>query len=165
MNKSILCIASSLLFSIAACDAGLGQTSSSLTAADGDGARDPRRPHGPPPPEAIAACDGLEVGAACSFTLDGGTSSGVCHADPRGEGPNACGPDGPPPGDIGDGGEHRGPPPVAIAACADLAAGAVCSFTAPDGNAIEGTCEAGPSADLPNACRPANAPPPPPPGL
>jgi hypothetical protein len=62
---------------------------------------------------------------------------------------------GPPPG------EHRGPPPEALAACKTAKAGADCSFSH-DGRTMKGSCWA--PEGRPLACRPTGAPPPPPPG-
>lgn len=52
-------------------------------------------------------------------------------------------------------GEHRTPPPEALAACKSLAAGAACSFTSPRGSE-DGTCFA--PEGKPLACRPKNGP-------
>lgn len=51
----------------------------------------------------------------------------------------------------GPGGEHRGPPPEALAACKGLKADAACGFTSPHG-AVQGRCWAPP--DKPLACKP-----------
>ena len=51
-------------------------------------------------------------------------------------------------------GEHRKPPPEALAACKSLASGAACNFTSPRG-AKAGTC--GAPEGKPLACRPAHA--------
>jgi hypothetical protein len=67
----------------------------------------------------------------------------------------AGGPGNPPPG------EHRGPPPEALAACKTAKAGADCGFSH-DGHAVKGTCWA--PEGRPLACRPKDAPPPPMPG-
>jgi hypothetical protein len=102
--------------------------------------------HGPPP-EALAACRGLARGASCTVTLsDGRVSSGTCDA-PAERLPLACRPGGP----HGQG-ARRGPPPEALAACRDLARGAACDVTPPDGRVRRGTCEGG--AREPLACRP-----------
>jgi len=66
-----------------------------------------------------------------------------------------AGPGGPSPG------EHRGPPPEALAACKTAKAGADCAFTH-DGRTLKGSCWA--PEGRPLACRPKDAPPPPPPG-
>ena len=55
-------------------------------------------------------------------------------------------------------GERRGPPPVALEACANSVQGDPCSFDGRDGEALEGTCEA--PAEKPLACRPEGARPP-----
>ena len=55
-------------------------------------------------------------------------------------------------------GERRGPPPVALEACASSVQGDPCSFAGRDGETLEGTCEA--PAEKPLACRPEGAPPP-----
>jgi hypothetical protein len=54
------------------------------------------------------------------------------------------------------GGDHRGPPPEALAACKALTSGNDCSFTSPHG-AVKGTCWA--PEGKPLACKPAGAPP------
>lgn len=54
------------------------------------------------------------------------------------------------------GGERRGPPPEALAACKSLASGDACSFSGPQGN-VAGTCFA-PQQGLALACRPKDAP-------
>ncbi|MCK6549990.1 hypothetical protein L6R52_29420 [Myxococcota bacterium] len=46
-------------------------------------------------------------------------------------------------GGMGRGGHHRGPPEVAIDACASLAEGDVCSFTSPAGETVSSTCAVG----------------------
>lgn len=54
-------------------------------------------------------------------------------------------------------GEHRGPPQVALEACASSVQGDPCSFEGRRGEALEGTCEA--PDDKPLACRPEGGPP------
>lgn len=54
-------------------------------------------------------------------------------------------------------GERRGPPEVALEACATSVQGDPCSFEGRRGDALEGTCEA--PDDKPLACRPAGGPP------
>ncbi len=54
------------------------------------------------------------------------------------------------------GGERRGPPAEAVAACKSLASGDACSFSGPQGN-VSGTCFA-PQQGLALACRPKDAP-------
>ena len=88
-----------------------------------------------PPPEAIQACNGLEDGAACSFTLHERQISGLCRARPEGK-PAVCAPN---------------PRPEALQACSGLEQGAPCNFTY-NGNQISGTCR-GPQGK-PAACRP-----------
>lgn len=61
---------------------------------------------------------------------------------------------GPPPG-----GEHRGPPPEALAACKTAKAGADCTFTQGE-RSMKGSCWA--PEGKPLACRPKDMPPPPP---
>jgi hypothetical protein len=46
--------------------------------------------HGPPPPEAISACNSSTSGAQCSFSADGVRLTGTCWA-PEGK-PLACKP-------------------------------------------------------------------------
>lgn len=55
-----------------------------------------------------------------------------------------------------EGSERRGPPPEAIAACADLDEGSECTVTIGE-RSLEGTCVAGPRDDEPLACMPAGA--------
>jgi hypothetical protein len=60
------------------------------------------------------------------------------------------------------GGQHHGPPPEALAACAGKAAGAACGFTGRRNEALTGTCFAPQRREgngaaqgaLPLACRP-----------
>ena len=53
------------------------------------------------------------------------------------------------------GGHRRGPPPQALAACANSTSGAQCSFEGREGRTVSGTCFA-PESSLPLACRPAH---------
>ena len=53
--------------------------------------------------------------------------------------------------------EHRGPPPIALEACASANEGDVCSFVGRRGETLEGTCEIAPDEIL--ACRPVGGPP------
>lgn len=99
--------------------------------------------HHQPPQEAITACSGLSSGASCTVAIDGRTLTGTCGAPPDGS-TLACRP---------PRGEHRGPPPEALAACSSLSAGASCSVTF-DGKALSGTCVAGPNGEA-LACLPA----------
>ncbi|MFG6458694.1 hypothetical protein [Roseateles sp. BYS96W] len=62
-------------------------------------------------------------------------------------------PEGPPPG-----GEHRGPPAEALAACKTAKAGDACSVTH-GSRTVQGTCAAPEGRAL--ACRPKDMPPPP----
>lgn len=58
----------------------------------------------------------------------------------------------------GEDGEHRkrrGPPPEAIAACAELAEGSACGFEGRRGDSLTGSCFAPPREDAALACRPA----------
>lgn len=50
-----------------------------------------------PPPEALAACDSLAEGDACSFSGPRGDVDGACRLSPAGESPLACAPDRAPP--------------------------------------------------------------------
>jgi len=103
--------------------------------ADAPDGRSDGPPRGPPP-EAIQACNGLQAGASCSVTFgDGAQMSGTCRAGPQGEAA-ACAPNGHP------GRFH--PPPEAIQACSSLQDGVACSFTAPDGAELSGTCRTAP---------------------
>ena len=67
-------------------------------------------------------------------------------------GASAQPPSGPPPG------EHRGPPPEAVAACKTAKAGAECSFTQQN-RTEKGSCWAPKGKTL--ACQPNDMPPPP----
>jgi hypothetical protein len=58
----------------------------------------PNRPphlHFGPPPEAVQACSGLDVGATCNFTVNGKELNGTCRQGPEGK-PAACFPSPPP---------------------------------------------------------------------
>jgi hypothetical protein len=57
------------------------------------------RPPGPPP-EAVEACESLEVDDECSFEHRGEQLNGTCTEGPRSDLPLACLPEG-----------HQGPPP------------------------------------------------------
>jgi hypothetical protein len=108
------------------------------------------RRHGPPP-EAFQACQGVQDGAACTVTFgDGRQLTGTCRTGPQGE-PAACMPDRPP-------GGHHGPSPEAVTACSGSQAGTTCSFAAPDGKQLQGTCRAGPDGAT-VACAPDGPPP------
>src|SRR5262245_58668190 len=110
----------------------------SITGARSAEAEGPRRG---PPPEAIAACEDLEQGDACSVTHDERTLEGTCEETP--DGALACRPEG--------GRGHRSPPPEAIEACSGSAEGAACSVTFGE-HTVEGTCELSDGEQL--ACRP-----------
>lgn len=101
------------------------------------------------PPEAIAACSGLNEGVACALTLGGKNLTGTCRRPPDGT-TIACLPEGFGPGM----GHHRGPPQEAVQACANLSANAACSFTM-GGRAVTGTCFAPPMGGG-LACRPSD---------
>ncbi len=83
MNATIRCLAVLCLASAAPC-----------AARAGDGRGEGPRPFRTPPQEAQAACGKLELGAPCSFTLDGRAHTGVCRRGPEGQGPIACDPHG-----------------------------------------------------------------------
>lgn len=55
-----------------------------------------RRPPGPPPPEAIEACQDKAKGDACSFDGRRGAVEGTCQLPPQSES-LACKPEGHPP--------------------------------------------------------------------
>ncbi len=56
------------------------------------------------------------------------------------------------------GGEHRGPPPEALAACKGAKAEKACNFIGGQGETVKGTCWA-PDSSKPLACKPAGRPP------
>jgi hypothetical protein len=62
----------------------------------GQGKGGPGGHHGPPPQEALKACEGKSVDAACSFTHDGHDVTGSCFT-PASDKPLVCRPSGPPP--------------------------------------------------------------------
>lgn len=99
-----------------------------------------------PPPEALEACSGREDGDDCTVEIGGRSVAGTCMAPP--ERPLACVPDRgamPPPPE----GEHAGPPPEALRACAGRSTGASCTVA---GHEFTGECHAPPG--LPLACVP-----------
>ena len=106
------------------------------------------------PPQAIEACADQEEGATCSFDNRRGDSmEGTCINHPRLDG-LSCAPE----GHFGKQGRHgrrghRGPPPQAIAACADQEEGATCSFDSRRGDTMEGSCINHPRTDE-LTCRP-----------
>lgn len=52
--------------------------------------------HGPPPPEAIDACEGKKAEESCGFTGPRGAVEGTCRAGPDSSKPLACAPAHPP---------------------------------------------------------------------
>lgn len=106
---------------------------------DWDGREGPGHGHGAPPEEALAACEGLATGTACSFEAPFGTVDGTCSEGPDESGQVACRPnwaEGEGPGHDGRG------PEEARTACEELEAGAACSFEGPFGS-VSGTCRLG----------------------
>jgi hypothetical protein len=101
-----------------------------------------------PPQEALDACNGKAAGDACTLTTpDGQTVSSTCGSCGDGM-PLACMPP-----------RHEGgPPQAALDACGGKAAGDTCSLTAPDGQAVSGTCRNGPDGAGPLACAPPHPP-------
>jgi hypothetical protein len=122
------------------------QAASNAAAAQGSG---PGHPCGPPPQEALDACEGLAADDTCAFDIDGHHVDGTCRNGPEGDGPLACAPDRPP------------PPQEAIDACAGSAAGDTCAFSIDDHD-VTGTCKSGPDGTGGLACAPDQPPPPPP---
>ena len=59
-------------------------------------------------------------------------------------------------GDRSQGGERRGPPEAALAACSAAVQGDPCSFQGRHEESLDGTCEA--PEGKPLACRPSDAP-------
>ncbi|MEW6433945.1 MAG: hypothetical protein AB1730_20790 [Myxococcota bacterium] len=100
-----------------------------------------------PPPEAKQACANLSASAACSFTIDGRSIAGTCLNRPMG-GELVCHPN-----DVPMGITRHGPPQESIDACQGKAANAACSFVAPHGGTMTGTCFAPPNGKG-LACRP-----------
>lgn len=89
--------------------------------------------HGPPP-EAIEACAGKSVGASVVFTDRRGESlEAVCREK---NGLLAAVPN-----KNSKGGDHQGPPPEAIEACAGKTAGDSVVFTDGRGESLEATCQ------------------------
>ncbi|MEL7447867.1 MAG: hypothetical protein AAFN78_01580 [Pseudomonadota bacterium] len=75
--------------------------------------------------------------------------TGIAHADPgSGQGEDSGNREG----------ERRGPPRVAVEACASAVQGDACSFEGRRGESLQGTCWA--PQDKPLACKPEGAPPP-----
>ncbi len=81
-------------------------------------------PHMPPP---FGACEGLDGGAACTFSDDGRTVSGVCHI--TGTGRFVC---------ATDDDEDHVPGLGAISACVGLTAGADCTLADDDDHDADG---------------------------
>lgn len=102
--------------------------------------------HGPPA-EAKQACANLSASAACSFTIEGRSIAGTCLNRPMG-GELVCHPN-----DVPMGIARHGPPQASIDACQGKAANAACSFVAPHGQTMTGTCFAPPNGKG-LACRP-----------
>ncbi len=76
-------------------------------------------------------------------------ATGIAHADPgSSQGMNNENQDA----------ERRGPPRVAVEACANAVQGDACTFEGRRGESLQGTCWA--PQDKPLACRPEGAPPP-----
>src|SRR5712671_158204 len=73
-------------------------------------------PHAPPP-AAYAACAAKQAGDRCAVQFGDRSVEGACASGPDQQ--LFCRPDRPP--------HHHGPPPEAVAACASLKAGDVCS--------------------------------------
>jgi hypothetical protein len=95
--------------------------------------------HRGPPPEAIAACNALKAGQACSFTSPKGPEKGSCAQGNAGA-QLICRP------------ERRGPPPEAMAACKDKKPSDACAFVSPTGKE-SGTCVQHEAGSAPG-CRP-----------
>ena len=117
-----------------------------------------------PPQEALDACTSSAQGNACSFTLPNGNAiNGSCVTPPNSS-QLACAPQGmiPQNGQApansqvpNSGTDGQGPPQEALAqrACANSAQGNACSFTLPNGNAINGSCVTPPNSSQ-LACAP-----------
>jgi hypothetical protein len=100
----------------------------------------PRRPHRPPP-AAIAACEKLRAGDACTVRRHDRDIAGTCNLVPD-TSTLACRPNHPPP-----------PPKAALDACTGKSEGDACSFQL-DTHTLSGNCARGPDATRPLACRP-----------
>lgn len=130
--------------------------SSTAVAQESQALSSPAEGHRGPPPEVFEACKGKSEGDKCIVKLGPNDVSGTCAKPPPGAPDDrlGCRPDGPPPG----------PPPEAIAACANKAVGAECTIAIAN-KSIAGRCVAPPPnapKDAPNACLPNDAPMPPP---
>lgn len=125
---------------------------------DGHGGRG-QGPQGPPE-GALAACEGMATGTACSFEAPFGTVEGTCSAGLGGSGQVACRPewaDGEGPfGPGGPGREGQGPQ-QATAACEGLEVDTACSFESPFGP-VSGACRNGRDGST-LVCAPSNWPP------
>jgi hypothetical protein len=100
-----------------------------------------------PPEEALAACEGVDTGASCSFEAPFGVVEGTCSQGPSDSDPVVCRPewaDGDGPFGPGEGNGHRRPGRgPRVAACEGLQVDAACSFEKPDGETASGTCRTG----------------------
>jgi hypothetical protein len=84
---------------------GQGSEQGGAQGGQGMGSSGGERPHGPPP-QAIAACNGLASGATCNFQgHENKTVSGTCFAPPGNNHPLACKPEG---GGQNGGGQNMG---------------------------------------------------------
>jgi hypothetical protein len=124
--------------------------------AGSEGAEAPPAPrHHGPPKEAIAACEGKAVDAACTVEMGPDSIEGICRKGPGEDSVLACVPKDfrPPP-------RHHGPPKEAIAACEGKAVDTACTVEmGPD--SIEGICRKGPGEDSVLVCVPKDFRPPP----
>jgi hypothetical protein len=113
---------------------------------DADGDRGAPPPGRRPPEEAFAACEGLEVGSACTVELRDRKLDGVCREGRDGDG-LFCMPRPPE------------PPKEAFDACASSQEGDTCNLTLGD-KVVDGTCRKAPNrSEL--ACAPKGFRPPP----
>jgi len=122
---------------------------------------DGRRGQGPqgPPEEALAACDGIVTGTACTFEARFGTVEGTCSGGLDGSGQVACRPDwADGEGPFGPGGPGRGGQghQQATSACEGLHADDSCSFESPLGT-VSGACRTGRHGST-LVCAPSNWP-------
>lgn len=98
-----------------------------------------RRGRRGPPAEALAACTGKAVDAACAFTHRERALDGACRALPDDAATLVCRPF---------------PPAELVAACEGLAADAACTITRPDGGTATGQCRAPRFEAAPILCMP-----------
>lgn len=140
--------------------------------ADAPPERAPRHRRHPIPPEAIAACEESEDGAACEVTLPARSIDGTCVAGPEGE-TLACVPkDAPPrpepplseppsaerpPGARPPAGRPPAAPPEALVACEERSASEACTVEL-TARTLRGTCRRPPDPEAPLACAPERAP-------